>query len=77
MAREWWSPMARDDSQVVPWVRYEPALSQPLCEGIDWSWRKVQALGAVWILRDDEIVAWQRLSLDDLAEIIRKVLDRR
>jgi hypothetical protein len=41
MARELRSPIAREDSQLFPWVRYEPALSQPLRERIDRSWCKV------------------------------------
>ncbi len=77
MARELWSPIARANSQLFPWVRYEPALSQPLCERVDRSRCKVQPLRAVWILRDDEFVARQGLPAHDLAQVISKVLDRR
>lgn len=77
MARDLWSPIARANSQLFPRLRDEPALSESLCKRIDRSGRKVQTLRAVWILRDDEFIAWQRLPAHDLAQVISKVLDRR
>src|SRR6516164_6137127 len=77
MARVLRSPIARENSQVVPRVRHEPALSQPLRERIEHSWRKVQSLCSVWVLRDDKLITWQRLPADDLAQVVGEVLDRR
>src|ERR1700730_11349864 len=77
MARGLRSPIARRNSQLVPKVRHEPALSQPLCERIDQGWRKIQSLCAIWVLRDDKLVPWQRLSTNDLAQVVSKVLDWR
>lgn len=68
--------MAREDSQVFPRTGHEPAFAQALYEGIDVNWRKVQSLRAVWIVGDDELVAWQGLLSDDLAQIVCKVLER-
>src|SRR5258708_21988311 len=77
MARQLWSPIARENSQVIPWVRYEPALSQPLRERINRGWCEVQSLRAIWILGDDEFVTRQSLPAHDLAQIVSKVLDWR
>ena len=75
MARGLWSPIARQNSQVAPRVRREPAPSQSLCERIDHGWCKVQSLRAVWVLRDDKFVPWQRLPTGDLAQVVSEVLD--
>ena len=77
MARGLWSPIARVDSQLLSSLGHEPALAQPLRERIDATRRKVQAFDAVWVARDDEFVAGQGLPPNDLAQVERKVFERR
>src|SRR5262245_44856000 len=74
MARESWSPIARVDSQLIPRLK-DVSLKRSSCKGIDKTGHKVQSFGAAWIACDDELVTRQRLTADDLAQVVCKVLE--
>jgi hypothetical protein len=37
---------------------------------------KFQSLGAIWVMRDDELIPWQGLTADDLAQVVGEVFQR-
>src|SRR5207302_1810097 len=75
MARELRSPIARVDSQAISRLRNETALAKPLGERIDGCEREVQALGAIRIAREHQLIPRQCLPLDNLAYVVCKMLE--
>ena len=77
MAREFSSPIARNDSQLMHRCSWESATAWSGRERIDRNGREVEALGAAKAAVDNEAIARQGLAADDLAEIVCKMLQRR
>jgi hypothetical protein len=77
MAREFSSPIARNDSQLMHRCSWESATAWSGPEWIDRNGREVEALGAARTAVDNEAIARQGLAADDLPEIVCKMLQRR
>src|SRR5882724_11133758 len=77
MAREFSSPIARNDSQLVHRCGCEAATAPSSRERIDRDGYEVEAFSAAKATIDHELIARHGLAADDLSEIIGKTLQRR
>src|ERR1700681_907336 len=77
MAREFSSPIARSDSQLVHRCGSESATAPSGRERIDRNGYEVEAFSVAKAAIDHELIARQGLAADDLPEIVGKMLQRR
>ncbi|KIT98028.1 hypothetical protein QU38_02945 [Staphylococcus aureus] len=77
MARECRSLIARDDSQLIPRVRFGPATTTRDAEGIRIGRHEGEDFRPAEALLDGQAVAWQRLAADDVAKVVGEVLEWR
>lgn len=77
MARELWSPIAREDSQLFPRCGCEAATAEYGRQGIDRTGHEVETFSAGDAALNDKLVARQPFAADDLAQVVRKMFQRR